>query len=36
MVWEEIKNNGQKFWEIPEGIIGKTESIIGSGLMNIC
>ena len=25
-----IKNNGEKFWEILEGIIGKTKSIIGS------
>ena len=29
MAWEEIKNNGYKFWVRN---IGKTESIIGSGL----
>ena len=27
-----IKNNGYKFWEILGGIIGRTKSIIGSGL----
>ena len=29
------KNNGLKLWEILEEIIGKTESIIGSGLLTI-
>ena len=32
MVWEQIKNNGEKVWEILEGIIGKIKSIIGLGL----
>ena len=33
MVWEQIKNNGEKVWEILKGIIGKIKSIIiGSGL----
>ena len=27
MVWGQIKNTGQKFWEIPEQIVGKTKSI---------
>ena len=32
MIWEQIKNNGLKFWEIMEGIIGKFKSIIGANL----
>ena len=35
MTWEQIKNNGWKFWEILEGIIGETKSIKNSGLLSM-
>ena len=33
MIGNDQKNNGQKFWEILERIIGKISSIIGAGLV---
>ena len=33
IIGNDQKNNGQKFWEILERIIGKISSIIGAGLV---
>ena len=33
IIGNDQKNNGQKFWEILERIMGKISSIIGAGLL---